>query len=382
MAAAILGVAIPSGGCAQIITRSSVEVTPRTETSPLAIPPGGEISGRGLEATWTQDGDRLSVHLEESRTCDSVRYVPVVRIERVDRRTAGGAMWLEYGLGAAALSGGLVGLIRPELFSQASTVNADGMVIKDKGTGYRIGGVLTGIGSVLLVAAVVDTVRTRNEVRYTDAYRRDPGGRIECRDPLVPLQAQTVELLVDEWSTVEPTNQDGGVRFLLPAVEELPEAAREVIAATEVWEAAKAEADAAAKAAAEEAARVAAEAEAAAAKQKKGRKAKASDPGAGASAPGPEPVVALGPRPEPLVVKAVLRIDPKRALGVTFVVPYADETARGHQGHVTVEPGPGGPVPGRGKGLSLTASGARGEASEPSPSEPTTSEPGEPVEEP
>lgn len=368
------------GGCAQIVTRSTVEVTERPDAAVLAFGGGGEITARGVDAQWTQDGDRLTLQLAESRACTSVRHVPVMRVERIDRRTAGGAMWFEYGLGAAGLAGGLVGLIRPQAFSQASTVTPDGQVIEDTGTGYRIGGILTGLGVLLLTAAVVDTVRTRDEVRYTDAYRRETGGAVECRDPLAPLQGHTVELLVGEWSTVEPTGDAGAVRFLLPGVDDLPEDAREVIAATEAWDAAKAEADAAAKAKAEveEAARVAAaQAEAEAAK-KKGKRRKVARADADASAGGPatatDPATAgerapggqeLGPRPEPIVVKGVLRIDSKRALAVDFVVPYEAETAKGHEGHAAVDPGPTGPIVGKGEPVSLSA--AEGDTVAPKP---------------
>jgi hypothetical protein len=368
------------GGCAQVVTRSSVEVLPRPDAAALVLgPAGGEITARGVKAGWTQDGDRLTVRLEESRTCNSVRHVPVVRVERVERRTAGGARWFEYGFGATALAGGLVGLIRPEWFSQATVTNAEGEVLRDTRTGYRIGGIFTGIGVLLLTAAVIDTVRTRDEVRYADAYRREVGGSVECMDPLAPMQGQTVELLVGTWSTVEPTDEQGGARFLLPAVEELPEDARKVVEATALWEQAKADADAAAaKAAEEEAARKAAEAEAAAKKAKKGGKRKAGKaPAGGAEASGEKaggeagavaaiepaaPAVELGPRPEPIVVKGVLRLDHKRALAVGFVVPYGAEAAKGHAGQGAVEPGPGGgPAPRKGKGLSLKGAGATGD---------------------
>lgn len=349
-----------ASGCAQIVTRSSVEVVPRADEAALVLgPPGGEITSRGVRAGWVQDGDRLTVRVEESRTCNAVRHIPVTRIERVDRRTAGGAMWIEYGLGSAVLAGGLIGLIRPEWFSQATVVTADGQTLRDTRTGYRIGGIFTAIGTLLLTAAVVDTVRTRDEVRSTDAYRREEGAVIECMDPLVPMQGQTVELLVGEWSTVARSDDGGSARLLLPALAELPDDARKVLEATAQWDAAKAEADAAAARAAEaEAARVAAEAEAAAKAKKKGRKAKPA-----AAAPGPAPEVAgeppvaaeLGPRPEPLVVKGVLRLDAKRAMAVSFVVPYDDGRARGHEGTGTIEAGPAAKAAPRTKGLSLTA---------------------------
>lgn len=386
-AVALVAVVSLLGGCAEILTRSTIEVTEQPDATPVVLgPPGGEITARGVEAQWTQDGDRLALRIDESRTCTSVRHVPVMRVERVDRRTAHGAMWFEYGLGAAALAGGLAGLIKPAAFSQASVTTADGRVLEDTRTGYRIGGILTGIGAVLLTAAVVDTVRTRDEVIQTEAYRRETGGAMECRDPLAPLQGHTVELLVGEWSSVEPTADDGGVRFLLPGAEDLPAEARAVIEATAAWEQAKAEAEAA-KQAAEEAARAAAEAEAEA-KAKKGKRrkgrasgtAKVSDERLGAAAPeaaagagaagepGEAALEQLGPRPEPVVVEGVLRIDSKRALAVDFVVPYDGEAAKGHNGRGSVEPGPAGPMIDKGKTkaagggkaqpLSLTGDGA------------------------
>jgi hypothetical protein len=363
-------------GCAQVVTRSSVEVVPRTDAKPLVIgPSGGEITARDVKGAWTQDGDRLTVRLEESRTCNSVRHVPVTRIERVERRTARGAMWFEYGLGGGAMVGGLIGLIRPEWYSQARVTTEDGRMLEDKRTGYRIGGILTGIGTLLLTAAVIDTVRTRDEVRYADAYRREEGDVVQCMDPLAPMEGQTVELLVGKWSSVEGTDDGGGARFLLPGVEELPEDARKVVEATALWDAVKAEMDAAAvKAAEEAAAREKAEAEAAAKKGRKGKaKAKAKKPAAGdveagggvaaeVAAGAAVPAVALGPRPEPVEVKGVLRLDGKRAMPVSFLVPYDAEKAKGYEGKGELGAGPkGGPAPGKGKAVSPAGGAAAGE---------------------
>ncbi len=338
-----LGLAVSfTVGCAQIETRSTVEIMRRDTPSLVLGPPGGAVTARGVEARWSQDGDRLTLRLTESRTCASVRHVPVVRIERVDKRTAGGAMWWEYGLGAGALGLGLAGLIRPEAFSQAS-ITSDGQTIRDTATGYRIGGIFTAIGTLFLTAAVVDTVRTRDEVIYTDAFRREQGGVVECRDPKVPLTGRTVELLVDEWSTVEPTDDEGGVRFLLPTVEQLPPEARDALAAHAQWKDRKAAADLAAQQAAERAAQQAAEAELRDRKGKrrrgKGKAAeptKTQDPATDAAEPVPE----LGPAPEPVLVRGVLRIDKARALAVDFLVPYHSEAAGAHQGEGVVEPSP------------------------------------------
>lgn len=339
---ALLSVALGLGpGCAEVISRSMVQIEPRTDASALVLgPPGGEITARGIEARWTQRGDRLEFAISESRTCASVRHVPVVRIERVHRKTAGGAMWFEYGLGAALLATGLAGLIKPEAFSQGSTVVA-GEVMEDTSAGYRMGGIFTALGVVGLTAGVVDTVRTRDEVIYTDAYRREQGGATGCREPVVPLRSRTVELLIDEWSTVEPTGEDGAVRFLLPAQGDLPQAARDVIEATAAWEAEKAEFEAAAADAAETA-RLEAEAEAARkTKKRRGRKGKgkAEEKVAVVEAEvAPDPLAGLGPRPEPMVVRGVLRVDRSRALAVDFLVPYEASEAQAHAGKGEVEP--------------------------------------------
>jgi len=288
-------------GCAQIESQSVVEILPRPDAPSLVLgPPGGEITARGVALTWAQDGDRLALELTESRTCASVRHVPVVRIERIHRKTSGGALWFEYGFGGLAMAVGLAGLIKPEAFSQAA-VDMDGMIVRDKASGYRIGGIFTGIGTLLLTAAVVDTMRSRNEVRYTDAYRRESGDKVECRDPLVPLQGHSVELLVGGRSSVEATDEEGRVQFVLPMGDELSEKARAAVEAYGVWEKAKAEAEAVADV----------------------------EDGKG---------LELGPPPEALVIKGVLRIDKARALAIDFLVPYGLEAATLHRGEGRIEP--------------------------------------------
>lgn len=341
--AALVLATVPTGGCAQIVSSSTVEIVPRPDARPLVLGgPGGEITQRGVSVQWTQQGDRIALRLDESRACESVRHVPVMRVERVERKTVAGAMWWEYGVGTVALAGGLVALIRPEAFSQA-TISADGTAVRETATGYRIGGIFTAIGAVLLTAAVIDTVRTRDQVLYTDAYRRERGDAVACRQPVVPLAGQTVELLIGGWSSLEPTDEDGAVRFLLPEESELPDEARAVVQAYAQWDAAKAEADVAAGAAAKLRAEAEALAEAEAAKRKgrRGKKDVAASEAALAEAEAAEGAVPqVGPPPEPVIVRGVLRVDSARALAVDFVVPYGIEAASGHAGEVEVEPGP------------------------------------------
>lgn len=303
-------------GCAQIRSTSKVEIITRAKAEPIVLgPPYGQVTAQGVDTRWQQDGDRLEIHLAETRRCSAVRHEPVVRIERITR-TAGGALYWEYGLAAVTLGLGLTGLIRPELFSQRS-VNADGESVEDLRAGYRVGGIFTGISAVALGAGIYDTVRARDEVRYSDAYRVHVGGATECGEPSVPLGEHSVELIIGKWRSEEPTDADGRVRFLLPPADELqlpplPDApAPEPAAAVE---------------------ETAAVGGAAAV----GDVSSSGDAAAGdIEAPPPEPA------PVPIrMAKAVLRIDPSRALTVDFVVPYDAPEARAHAGELAIDPVP------------------------------------------
>jgi hypothetical protein len=314
-AAAIgLATSIALGGCAQIKTSSKIEIVPKPGAKAIVIgPPHGQVSARGIDTQWTQDGDSLEIELVQTRRCSAVRHEPVVRIERITRK-AGGALYWEYGIAGAALALGLTALIRPDLFSQGS-VSSDGETIEDLRAGYRVGGILTGIGAIALGAGIYDTVRARDEVRYAEAYRVRAGEDTACARPSVPLGEQSVELIIGEWRSEEPTDRDGKVRFVLPPVEELglppaPAATEPAPAGNEPV--AHAEAPVAA------------------------------DPDA--SAPTGE-MVAPAPPPVPVrVAKGVLRIDAAHALAIDFVVPYEAPEAREHGGRLEIDPVPTRPV--------------------------------------
>ena len=285
----VLAASVALAGCAQIKTSRQIEIVPKPGAKAIVIgPPQGEITARGIDTSWRQDGDRLELELVQTRRCTGVRHEPVVRIERITRK-AGGALYWEYGIAAASIALGLTGLIRPDLFSQAS-VTADGEMVEDLRAGYRVGGIFTGIGAIALGAGIYDTVRARDEVRYADAYRVKLGEDTACAHPSVPLGEHSVELIIGEWRSEEPTDPSGKVRFLLPPVEDLP--AQDAPEAPE---------------------------------------------GAPAGEAAPEPT----PAPIPVrIAKGVLRIDASHALTIDFVVPYDAPEAREHAGALAIDPVP------------------------------------------
>lgn len=226
--AAILA-ALWLGGCAQIRTKSTIEIIANPDAQAQVFgPPAGATIARGATAHWSQDGNTIEFEVLETRRCAVVRHDPVVQVETIQRST-GGALYWEFGIGGALLVGGLVGLIAPQLFGQR-TINAEGQTSRDKAAGYRIGGILTGLSVVPIGAGIYDAVRSRDEVRHTDAFVPHIGSEAPCDEPERPLQARTVEIIVGDWKTTEPTDDKGRVRFLLPKVSELPGPNKEVLA--------------------------------------------------------------------------------------------------------------------------------------------------------
>ena len=290
-------VVLTSGGCAQITTTHRVEIVPKRGAEPRVLgSPHGQVTHRGVEASWTQAADELTLSLLETRDCAVVRHEPVVRVDHVERKT-GGALYWEYGLAGATLALGLTGLIRPQLFSQ-SVVNADGDQVQDLRAGYRIGGIFTAIGAAFLTAGIYDTVRGRDETRYADAYRVHRGETVQCAQPQVAMAGQDIELIVGAWQTDDVTDEDGKVTFALPGLDELGVSLPE--------------------------------------------------PPPPQPPPEPQPQPAAEPEPEPepppppppprVTIKGVVKIDKDRALAVELVVPYDHPDAQSRGDSVTIAP--------------------------------------------
>lgn len=214
--AAALAWATLSSGCAQIQSSSTVRVIPKPGARPRTIgSPHGQVTARGVDVNWQQRGSTLAIEVLETRRCRELLHRPVVRVEEVERKS-GGALYWEYGIAAATLGLGLAALIHPDPFSP-ELVNAQGERVDDLRSGYRIGGIFTGIGTIALSAAIYDTVRSRDSVYYVDAYEVDLGQPTECASPRSPMVDETIEVMIEPWARTATTDARGRVIFELPA---------------------------------------------------------------------------------------------------------------------------------------------------------------------
>lgn len=316
---------MPVLGCAQIKSVTEFEVVEKKDSPARLIgPPTGTIVRRGLQARWTQRLDGLELHLVETRECQAMLHQPVVRIDRI-RRIPDGALYWEYGLGAAILGVGIMSFACPQCI--AGTVQTtEGDRIPNKQAGYRLGGLFTAIGSILLIAGVYDTIRSRDEVQYTDAFRVVPGEGIRCDEPRIDYSGRAVELLIGDWKREGVTDRAGRVRLLLPpeaqvealyAPEDPPDGPKDKEPPTapdgEAWEELAPPEDEAADL-------------------------PPLPPGSiPKDAPAPEPDK---PKVETRIRKGVLRIDAKRAVAFDFVVPYGATGSNPHTGAITLPPTP------------------------------------------
>lgn len=207
-------------GCAQIESRSTVQVVPRPEMEPRWLGEARTVVGRDLSISWGQSMSTVEVQLHEHRRCRAVLHEPVDRVESVDRSVKHGALYWEYGAGAALLAVGLAALIKPEAFSPRA-VNSDGTQGRDAATGYRIGGVFTALGAGLVGIGAYDTVRSRDTTTTTRAYRLTTGDSTPCIDPEGTRAGVKVELAVGPWTSTATTDADGVARFGLPSEAEM-----------------------------------------------------------------------------------------------------------------------------------------------------------------
>lgn len=207
-------------GCAQIDSRSTLQITPRPELEPKWLGEAKTVVGRDLSMAWSQSLSTVEIQIEEARTCRAVLHEPVDRVESIDRTVQHGALYWEYGVGAAVLAVGLAALIKPTAFSPQA-VTANGTPGRDTTTGYRLGGIFTALGAGLVGVGAYDTVRSRDTVTTTRAYRLTTGDTTPCISPSGPRTGVKVELAIGPWTSTVTTDTDGRARFGLPGEREL-----------------------------------------------------------------------------------------------------------------------------------------------------------------
>ena len=192
--------ALLATGCAQIETRSTVRIMPRPELEPRWLGEAKTVVGRDLALDWSQSLSTVKLTIQESRRCRAVLHEPVDRVETIDRKVKHGALYWEYGAGAAMLAVGLAALIKPTAFSNQA-VSADGTTARDTTTGYRLGGIFTALGVGLVGVGAYDTIRSRDTVETTRAYRRVYGDETPCISPSGPKAGVEVELAIGPWTS-------------------------------------------------------------------------------------------------------------------------------------------------------------------------------------
>lgn len=207
-------------GCAQLETRSTVEIVPRPELDPKWLGEAKTVVGRDLTVQWSQSLSTLEFQVNESRRCRAVLHEPVDRVESIDHTVKHGGLYWEYGVGAALLAVGLAALIKPEAFSNRA-VDSNGNAARDTTTGYRLGGIFTALGAGVVGIGVYDTVRSRDRVNTTRAYRLTSGEPTPCISPSGARSATEVEIVIGPWTSSAKTNAEGRVQFGLPSEDEL-----------------------------------------------------------------------------------------------------------------------------------------------------------------
>lgn len=207
-------------GCAQLETRSTVEIVPRPELDPKWLGEAKTVVGRDLTVEWSQSLSTLEFQVQEARRCRAVLHEPVDRVESIDHTVKHGGLYWEYGVGAALLAVGLAALIKPEAFSNRA-VDSNGNTSRDTTTGYRLGGIFTALGAGVVGIGVYDTVRSRDSVSTTRAYRLTSGEPTPCISPSGPRTATEVEIVIGPWTSSAKTDAQGRVQFGLPGEDEL-----------------------------------------------------------------------------------------------------------------------------------------------------------------
>lgn len=212
-----LAVAVQLAGCAQISETTRVRTL--TVPGPRLLSSTQTVIERQLEVRWVQRGDSLSVELLEHRRCRVVERVMVAREEHRTRRADAAVYW-EYGLATVLLGLAAFSFARPDLFAVPAPV--PGGELRDPKTGYKLGGVLMGLGTVALGAGIYDTIRARDHRRRSDVVELRPGPTVECAEPSLPATVRKLELQLGDYRSHATTDLEGRAHFALPGPELWP----------------------------------------------------------------------------------------------------------------------------------------------------------------
>lgn len=204
-------------GCAPIEVNSTVSVRPRPGPSAPQRFGAEQIEHRDFVADYLQLGSRLLVELREHPSCVSVRHVPVMRVETIERSSNNFVVW-DFVLGTAA--GGLAAFAftRPQTFSPP-LLDGQGLVTYNRTGAYVVGGVFAAIAAGLLAAGVVNALRSTDTTRYADAFELELGPAQPCTgaEAGAPVAERSLRLVLGDRLELEGrSDARGRVRFELP----------------------------------------------------------------------------------------------------------------------------------------------------------------------
>ena len=208
-------VAALAAACSQITSESEIRTIVRPDARPLIEET--KVVARALEARWSQRGRDLAVELRELRSCQKVEHLAARQEERIVRKPDA-MIYFEYGLAAVALGVSALAFARPEVFAAEAKYDEDRMqYIRDPKTGRRVGGLFAAAGVGLLTAAIVDSVKARDRVVVSDTVALREGPVQPCDPPTGPASGRAVTLIMGAHNLAGTTDDEGRVRFVLPA---------------------------------------------------------------------------------------------------------------------------------------------------------------------
>lgn len=218
----VLGGLLAVSGCAEIITRTETrlhrdparEAVEATVAGSAGDDAGRRITSRQYGAKWRQQGAQLDIWLTQSRTCQVVYQVPIIRETRTIR-TADAALYWEYGMAIVAGGLGVAALASPKTFS-AAAIDETGQLYRDASAGYTFGGLFAGIGAIALIAAIHDTVQTRDSIETEETFVLRDGPTTTCEPPKAPASGLAVTFVLGSLRLAGSTDAAGHLQLQLP----------------------------------------------------------------------------------------------------------------------------------------------------------------------
>lgn len=161
-----------------------------------------------------QHGEVVEIDLSQWQTCQLVLRVPVIREVRTIRTADAGLIW-EYGFAVAGAGIAAAAFTSPGSFSSAA-LDEYGQLHRDPRAGYRVGTLFSVIGAIALIAAIHDTVQTRDSIETEETFVHRDGPEVACIPERLGAGGHAVELSFGSYRQTLMTDAQGRVVVTLP----------------------------------------------------------------------------------------------------------------------------------------------------------------------